>query len=220
MHWYHLNRPGSSHGGSTLLSRTGSLTRLDSTNIPGGLNRTGTGKYFSWLGDWHHTGTGTRIKKGLVSTAEGFFTGSTGTAKDLKSSIASSKANFWAHLSSRFFRSSDVGLLLLDFLLLGFGDFFLESRGGFCLLISLLSLYPSQHIDLWRVHESGGSSHRGSRNRLLLLFFLPSSVGGGGQLLKLFWGESSANGAALLQNTRVITHPVVPASRALKVAIK
>ena len=45
-------------------------------------------------------------------TSAGFITGSTGTAKDLDNSIASSLANLSAHLSSRFFKSSDEGLLL------------------------------------------------------------------------------------------------------------
>ena len=57
----------------------------------------------------------------LVTTAAGFFTCSTGTAKDLASNIASSLGNLWDHLSSRLFKLSDVGLLL-DFFLLGFGD--------------------------------------------------------------------------------------------------
>ena len=71
------------------------------------------------------TGAGTRIKNGfwLVITSAGFTTGSTRTAKDLDNSIASSLANLSAHLSSRFFKSSDEGLLLLlGFFLLDLGE--------------------------------------------------------------------------------------------------
>ena len=110
-----LNRSDSSHVDSTLHPHSGSLNRL------GSLNRTGTGKYISRLGDRHHAGTGSWIKNGLVTTAEGFFTSSTGTAKDLARNIASSLASLWDHLSSRLLRSSEVGLLL-DFFLLGFGE--------------------------------------------------------------------------------------------------
>ena len=60
----------------------------------------------------------------LVMTSASFTTGSTGTATDLDNSIASSVANLSAHLSSRFFKSSDEGLLLV----LGF--FLLESEEG------------------------------------------------------------------------------------------
>ena len=160
----------------------------------------------------------------LVTTAAGFFTGSTGTAKDLESNITSSLANLRAHLSSRFFRSSDVGLLLLDFFLLGFGD----SSGHFffpagVVSVSLSAFSPSTHPNTLTCEGSTrvgvAVTARGGRNRLLLLFFLPSSVCGGGQLLKLFWGESSANGA-VLQNTRVVTQPLVLASCTLKVVIK
>ena len=56
-------------------------------------------------------------------TSAGFTTGSTGTAKDLDNSIASSLANLSAHLSSRFFKSLDEGLLLvLGFFLLDLGE--------------------------------------------------------------------------------------------------
>ena len=56
-------------------------------------------------------------------TSAGFTTGSTGTAKDLDNSIASSLANLSAHLSSRFFKSSDEGLLLVQgFFLLDLGE--------------------------------------------------------------------------------------------------
>ena len=52
-------------------------------------------------------------------TSTGFTTSSTGTAKDLDNSIA----NLSAHLSSRFFKSSDKGLLLvLGFFLLDLGE--------------------------------------------------------------------------------------------------
>ena len=80
-------------------------------------------------------------KKGcsLVTTTAGFFTGSTGIAKDLASNLASSLANLCAHLSSRFFKSSDVGLLLLDFFLLGFGD----SSGHFFLPAGVVSVFLS-----------------------------------------------------------------------------
>ena len=59
----------------------------------------------------------------LVMTSAGFTTSSTGTAKDLDNSIASSLANLLAHFSSRFFKSSDEGLLLvLGFFLLDLGE--------------------------------------------------------------------------------------------------
>ena len=56
-------------------------------------------------------------------TSAGFTTGSTGTANDLDNSITSSLANLSAHLLSRFFKSSDEGLLLvLGFFLLDLGE--------------------------------------------------------------------------------------------------
>ena len=116
----------------------------------------------------------------LVMTSAGFTTGSTGTAKDLDNSIASSLANLSAHLSSRFFKSSDEGLLLVLGFLLDLGWIasllLLSSRHGFRLNNSLLSLYFTQNTDVWRVHESGG---RGGRNHFIV-FVLSFSVGGGG----------------------------------------
>ena len=70
----------------------------------------------------------------MVTSAAGFTTGFTGTVKDLDNSIASSLANLSAHLSSRFFKSSDEGLLLvLVFFLLDLGDGFGESLRYFLL---------------------------------------------------------------------------------------
>ena len=56
----------------------------------------------------------------LVTTVEG-FTGFTGTAKDLLRSKASSRENLSLHLSSKLFKSSEVGLLLC-LLLLDLGE--------------------------------------------------------------------------------------------------
>ena len=59
----------------------------------------------------------------MVTTEEGFFTGSTGTANILESNIAASLEKRSPHFSSRSPSSSDLGLLLdLDFLLLDLGE--------------------------------------------------------------------------------------------------
>ena len=162
-------------------------------------------------------------KKGwsVVTTVAGFFTSSTCTAKDLASNIASSLTDVCAHLSSRFFKLSDMNFLLLEFFLVGFGD----SSGCFFLPAGVDSVFlptasPSTHPNTLTYEGSTrlGVTHKGEAEPSSALF-PPSSVCGGGQLLKLFWGKSSANGA-VLQNTRVVTHPIVSASCALKMAIK
>ena len=53
-----------------------------------------------------------------VTSKAGFTTGSNGTVKVLANSIASSRENLSAHLSSSCFKSSDEGLLLEEFFLL------------------------------------------------------------------------------------------------------
>ena len=83
----------------------------------------------------------------------------------------------------------------------------------------LFSVYPSHQSHLCWVHESGGST-TGSFCFLLLSTFFPGLVSRVGQLLKLRRRKRLINLAIKLQNTGIVSHPLLPTSGTFLVTVE
>ena len=158
-------------------------------------------------------------------TSAGFTTGSTGTAKDLDNSIASSLVNLSAHLSSRFFKSSDEGLLLVQgFFLLDLGEglgetllFFFFPAG----VVSGLTLAFSPST-LPKTLTCEGSTRVGVGEDETIFFslFFPSLYVGVASCWTCSGVKGFTNRAVFLENTVVFANPLVPTSCTFQTAIK
>ena len=131
--------------------------------------------------------------------------------------MASSLENHSDHFSSRSLSSSDLGLLLDFFLLLGLGDssalFFLPVRVSDFLTVFSLSTHPN-------TLTCEGSTRVGVAETYFSFLIFPLSIGGGSKLKNLLWGKSLADWTITFEGTRMITNPLVSTSCALEVAIK